>query len=129
MPVAAFLLLAVAALLPARMAEAASMDGRYQLTPDADCTQSGDAGLLRIEDDVFYGTESQCRMTNPIDVRDMSATLYDMVCVGEGTAWTERAIMVKGAEDQLILVWDGYAFAYPRCPGPTVRPRARPAED
>lgn len=102
------------------------MEGRYKLSPDADCSSEADGSLLKIEEDIFYGTESQCRMTNPVEVRDMSATLYDMICTGEGTAWTERALMLQGAQDELILVWDGYAFAYPRCPGPDVRPQPRP---
>lgn len=129
MPFFAFLVAAVAAFATAGAADAAGMEGRYKLTPEADCARVGQDGFLRIEDDVFYGAESQCRMTNPIDVRDMSATLYDMVCTGEGTAWTERAMMVKGADDELILVWDGYAFAYPRCPGPVSRPQPRPIAD
>jgi hypothetical protein len=108
-------------------AHAADMDGRYMLTREADCSDlSASEGLLRIEDGVFYGAESECRMTNGLDVRGMDAMLYDMVCTGEGLTWQERAMVMRGADGGLILVWDGYAFAYPACPGPLSRPRPRP---
>ena len=76
---------------------------------------------------MLQGEESTCRLTNPVDVRAMRATLYDMLCTGADSTWAERAILMMGAEGDLILVWDGYAFAYPACPKPTIRPRARPA--
>ena len=64
---------------------------------------------------------------NPLDLRDMDATLYDMICTGEGAAWQERAMLMRAASGGLILVWDGYAFEYEACPEPTIRPRPRPA--
>ncbi|RDC74033.1 hypothetical protein DLJ49_04980 [Rhodovulum sp. 12E13] len=123
-PVFAF----AAALALGLPAGAEEYDGRYRIVPGADCAApEGDPGILRIEDDVLYGAESVCRMTDPVDVRDMDATLYDMVCTGEGMAWRERAMLMHGAEDELVLVWDGYAFAYPACPEAPIRPRPRPS--
>ncbi len=119
--------LAGLAALAAPPALAEGYDGRYKLTRDADCAAPlGSEGFLRIEDGVFHGAESQCSMTNPIDVRDMEATIYDMLCTGDGLTWSERAIVMRGAEGDLVLVWDGYAFSYPACPRPTMRPRPRP---
>lgn len=118
---------AALAALAAPPALADDYDGRYKLTRDADCAAPlGAEGFLRIEDGVFRGAESQCSMTNPIDVRGMEATLYDMLCTGDGLTWSERAIVMRGAEGDLVLVWDGYAFSYPACPKPTMRPRPRP---
>ena len=122
---AARLALAALLALPAP-AQAQDMEGLYKATPEADCDAPGGEGLLAIEDDVFRGFESTCRMTNPLEVRDMDATLYDFVCTAGGTVWQERAIVVEGAAGELILVWDGYAFAYPACPRPPLRPRPRP---
>ncbi len=122
------LLLAAAAVLAfGTPAQAQDYDGRYRIAPEADCSApTGSPGFLRIEGGTLYGAESVCRMTEPVDVRDMDATLYDMVCTGEAAAWRERALVMRGAEDELVLVWNGYAFAYPACPAPPVRPRARP---
>ena len=116
-------LLALAGTLPAA---AAGLEGRYKLTESARCDAEDGAGLLRIEDGVLYGAKSRCRMTSPSAVRDMNATFYDMICIGEGTGWEERAMLMRAASGGLILVWDGYAFEYEACPVPPVRPRARP---
>jgi len=119
--------LACAVLALAAAPVCADYDGRYRLSPDADCSDlSTSEGLLRIDEGVFEGAESACRMTDPLAVRGMDATLYDMVCTGEGLTWTERAMLMRAADGGLILVWDGYAFAYPACSGPLVRPRPRP---
>jgi hypothetical protein len=92
-------------------------DGSYRATPETDCALSeGERAPLRIKDDVFYGLESRCAMTNPVPVRDMDAMLYDMDCAGEGEAWRARALFMRAAEGGLVMVWDGYAFQYGRCP-------------
>ncbi len=93
-------------------------DGVYRLTAESDCARVGDAdGALRIEDNLFQGIESECQMTRPVDVVDMDATLYTMECKAEGENWIERAMLMKSAEDDgLIMLWNGYAFRYDRCP-------------
>ena len=111
----------------AAAAGAEARDGRYKMTSDARCDGPDEAGILRIEDGILHGAESRCRMTNPLDVRDMDATLYDMVCIGEGTGWEERALLMRAASGGLILLWNGYAFEYEACPVPPRRPRPRPA--
>lgn len=106
------------------MALAGPYDGTYKQAANADCGLVGvDGGSLRIADGIFYGVESQCRMTRPVNVVDMEATLYTMQCTGEGTVWTERAMLMKpagsgeaGTPDGLIMVWNGYAFVYEGCP-------------
>lgn len=108
----------LAAALPAT-AMADQFDGLYRLTPEADCALTGqEGGALKIEDGVFYGVESRCVMTRPVNVRDMDAVLYDMECGGEGTTWVERALFMTAADGGLIMVWNGYAFKYDRCDAP-----------
>jgi hypothetical protein len=52
-----------------------------------------------------------------VNVIDMDATLYNMQCSGEGQYWDERAMMMKARDStDLIMIWDGYAFRYSRCP-------------
>lgn len=108
--------LALAALL-AGGAAAAPYDGTYRLSRDADCTKIGEeGGALRIADGLFEGIDSECRMTRPVDVVDMDATLYTMECSAGDTRWSERALLMRAAEDDgLIMLWDGYAFRYERC--------------
>lgn len=112
--------LAVVLTLGAATAVAAGpFDGTYRQNANAECGLVGsDGGALRIAGGIFYGVEMQCRMSRPVDVVDMDATLYTMECSGEGQQWTERALLMKSAENEggLIMVWNGYAFKYSRCP-------------
>ncbi len=102
--------------LPAA-ATAGPYDGVYKQTANAECSLVGaDGGSLKIEEGIFYGVEVQCRMTAPVDINDMDATIYTMECSGEGQTWTERAIMMSDkASDGLYMIWNGYAFRYDRC--------------
>lgn len=107
----------VLALLPVA-ASANPFDGVYKQNENADCALIGiDGGALEIRDGIFYGVESECRMTRPVNVVDMDATLYTMQCTGEGSVWTERAMLMTPADDPdgLIMVWDGYTFVYSGC--------------
>lgn len=104
------------ALIPA-VAGAGPYDGVYKQTANAECSLVGvDGGSLKIESNIFYGVEVECRMTNPVDLVDMDATLYEMQCSGEGETWTERAMLMSDAEETgIYMIWDGYAFRYDRC--------------
>ena len=107
-------------------------DGIYKQTANAECALIGvDGGALEIRDSIFYGVEVECRMTRPVNVNDMDATLYTMQCSGEDQSWTERAMMMKPAEGEgLIMVWNGYAFAYDAClPEDTVEEAAEGATE
>lgn len=98
---------------------AGEFDGVYKQGPASDCALLGvDGGALMVRDGIFHGVEMQCRMENPVDVRDMDAVLYDMECSGEGSVWSARALFMKAADGGLIMVWNGYAFHYDRCPDP-----------
>ena len=52
-----------------------------------------------------------------MQVVDIEATLYNMQCAGEDAAWSERAMLMNDKESGgLIMIWNGYAFRYDRCP-------------
>ena len=94
-----------------------TFDGTYKLTVNAECALVGvDGGALKIEDEIFYGVEVECRMTNPVEIEGMTATVFDMTCIGEDSTWEERAILMIDAQAPgLYMIWDGYAFRYERC--------------
>lgn len=106
----------VAALFAAGLAGAAEFDGLYRAAPTVDCNIVGvEGGALKIEGDTFVGVEVTCRMTRPVNVRDMGAQLFDMACEAGERAFTERAMLMHAADGGLIMAWDGYAFKYDRC--------------
>ena len=111
---------AVLATALATSATAGPYDGVYKQAANAECAMVGvDGGSVRIADDIFYGVEVECRMTDPVNVLDMDALLYTMQCSGEDTLFSERAMLMNKAQgDGIIMVWDGYAFVYDRCPAP-----------
>jgi hypothetical protein len=103
-------------LVPAVLA-AAPYDGVYRQTANAECALIGvDGGSVRIAAGIFYGVETQCQMTRPVDVNGMEATLYTMECVADGEQWTERAMLMRTADGEgLYMIWDGYVFVYSIC--------------
>ncbi len=108
-------------LIPA-ISAAAPYDGSYLQVANGNCANVGqESGALKIADGIFYGVEVQCRMTRPVNVVDMDATLYTMNCSNDDENWSERAMLMLSKEtDGLIMVWNGYAFKYDRCPEATV---------
>lgn len=99
-------------------ATAGPFDGVYRLTANSDCGLIGvDGGAIAIEDGLFRGVESNCRMENPVQILEMNAKLYNLHCTGEGSIWSERVmLMEKATGDGILMIWDGYAFVYDRCP-------------
>ncbi|MBQ1202696.1 MAG: hypothetical protein IIX61_02645 [Loktanella sp.] len=93
-------------------------DGVYRQTANAECALIGaNGGSIRIASGIFYGVDMQCRMTRPVDVSGMNATLYTMDCTGEGEQWTERAMLMPTPDQNgLYMIWDGYVFVYSLCP-------------
>ena len=103
------------------LAAATPYDGTYRQTANAECALVGvDGGSLKIEAGIFYGVELECRMTRPVQVVNMDATLYTMNCSGDDQIWTERAMIMNDGQDDggIIMIWDGYAFRYTRCDEP-----------
>ncbi len=105
------------------MALAGPWDGAYRQGSDTDCTRFGvEGGAIRIQDNTFYGNEAICHMRQPVEVRNMNATLYDMYCEGylgeDGLPpepWEARMMMMRGPDEGLYMIWDGYAFQFERC--------------
>ncbi|MDB4213741.1 hypothetical protein N9741_02600 [Octadecabacter sp.] len=68
------------------------------------CTMVGyDNADLEIFDNTIAFIETQCVLTEPTAIRDMSeGILYDAKCTGEGETWTERMMMYE--------IFDGVAI-------------------
>lgn len=98
-------------------AAAGSFDGVYKQTPQASCSAIGqEDGSLKISGGIFTGVDVECLMTRPVSVVKMDAKLFTMQCVGDDSRWEERAMLMHAADGGLIMVWNGYAFQYQRCP-------------
>ena len=70
---------AFALALLATPALAGPYDGTYKQAANSECGLVGvDGGAVRIEEDIFYGVEAECRMSDPVNVIDMDALLYSM---------------------------------------------------
>ncbi|MBO6853033.1 MAG: hypothetical protein JJ872_04625 [Marivivens sp.] len=112
--------LAIAIMLAPAALLAGPFDGIFRQAANAECGLVGvDGGALEIRDNVFHGVESRCEMTRPVNVDRMDAILYTLECAGEGTTWSERVMMMNAADnDDIFMIWDGYAFRYSRCPEP-----------
>lgn len=88
----------------------------YPEYEDWDCTSVGsDGGALAIQGDIFYRLENQCRLTNPTAVSGMDAELYDVECLGEGTEFSYR-LMILRLPEGVALIQDGNVFNLKSCP-------------
>lgn len=101
-------------------ADAGQFDGRYALDPAARACVFGEGDVagagFRIENGRFFGVESECRLANPTNIRDMDAMLFDLQCTGEGMEWSDRIFLMKMDDGSLLRVVNGLAFTNPPCP-------------
>lgn len=92
-------------------------DGVFKQVANADCGLVGlDGGSVEIKDNIFRGVDVDCDMSDPVNVVNMDATLFNMNCSGSDQVWTERAMLMRDKETNgLIMIWNGYAFVYDAC--------------
>ena len=108
-----------AALGLATSAAAGPFDGIYRPAGDWaagwDCrTVGSDGGALAIRDGRFFGVENVCALTNPVQVRDMNAVLFDGECTGEGMTYSER-LMLMAIPGGVAVIRDGSVSELRRC--------------
>lgn len=68
------------------------------------CSDVGsDGGAMAVQDGWFYGVESACKLTNPVNVRDLPATLFDAECSAEGETYTQRVMLMSTARGVVLV--------------------------
>lgn len=55
----------------------------------------GCIGPSRIEEREFHTCEELCVLTNPVDIRGMDATLYDVDCRGDWGGYEQRMLFMR----------------------------------
>lgn len=106
------LIAGILAMVSATSAGAIALDGTY----DLDCSAEMSDMRVTIEGDRIRFWETRCRLTDPVNIRDMEgAVLYDAVCTGEGVDWTERMLLMPSMDGGLIRLGRGVAVTYDRC--------------
>jgi hypothetical protein len=94
------------------LAHAQDFSGRYHLET---CSAGHLEGGMTISGDRVEFYETTCFLTNPVALRDLGdATLFDLVCSGEGESWSFRALLMQ-AHDGLVFLRDGQVGTYARC--------------
>jgi hypothetical protein len=71
--------------------------------------------VIKVEENTLFGVEATCDMTNPVNVNDMDAILYDMQCENGDESFQDRAMFMQAADGGLFLIWNGFAFKYDSC--------------
>ena len=102
-------------------ASVTQFDGEYSYTdgPPSECIITGadvqNAGF-RISMGVYFGIELSCRLSNPVNVRGMTAVLFDFQCSGEGMEWEERVLLQRLNDGRLLMAYEDWATIYHPCP-------------
>lgn len=73
-----------------------------------------DGGAVAVRNNVLYGVESYCELTNPTNVRGISAVLYDAVCAAEGSEYSYRVMLMTHPEG-IFVVQDGFVADWRQC--------------
>lgn len=115
--------LAPAALIAATLlplaAPAGPFDGRYRPNYDWaeswDCKSAGvPGGALMISGDTYLAPGADCTLSNPVEVRDMTAVLYDISCKSPDGPERQR-VMILAHEFGIYVVADGLVLDWLRC--------------
>lgn len=103
----------------AATAQTGPYDGDWTIGDPAACAVGMDNTnfAFRIADGQIRGVESACRMTNPVEIRGLGATLFDMECAGEGESWSYRNFLMIDRQGDLIMINDGDVSILSRCTG------------
>jgi len=101
------------------VAGAGPFDGLYRPNYDWasawDCASVGqDGGALAVEGLTLRAVENTCTLSDPVEIRDMEAVLYDASCAGEGEESAGR-IMLMAHAFGIYVIRDGFVLDWISC--------------
>jgi hypothetical protein len=76
-----------------------------------------DAGAIAVGNGRFEGAENSCTLANPVNVRDMQATLHNAACSAQGVVTQEWIMLKQAARGGIWLIRDGWAVRLSVCDG------------
>lgn len=112
-------------------AQTDTIDGDWAFgNPDACVLAAGNAdAALRLRAGVAVYGDTECRLANPVEVRGMTAVLYDMECAGGGDTWSYRALFMLDDDGKLVMLTGSEQRVLPRCTAEAqAAPQTPPAE-
>lgn len=59
--------------------------------------------MLEITETTFFDYEDTCKLSNPVNIRDMVGILLDTSCDGEGGKTTGRILITTEGADMIML--------------------------
>lgn len=107
-------------LMAAGAAQAGPFDGTYIPRGKGgsfwNCVYNGqEGGAIWIEDNWYHPIEDPvCRLTNPVQVRDMPAVLFDLECGDDNKAGNERVMFVR-RPGGMFEVRSGWMVDWEKC--------------
>lgn len=109
----------ILALIWPAAAGAGPFDGLYRPNYDWalawDCKSVGeDGGALEVADTILRAVDNTCTLSDPVEIRDMEAVLYDAACNGAGGA-SEGRIMLMAHDFGLYVIRDGFVLDWISC--------------
>lgn len=121
-------IIAVLSLMPSALAES-RFDGLWKrvpiVLPDGtaidpySCSADEAEGTIPIEGNKYGDPESNCTMSNPVSVRGLDATLFDVTCRGEWGSRTQRELLMlyrdTDDQDRLLMVRPNGVAELERC--------------
>ncbi|HHC29848.1 MAG TPA: hypothetical protein ENK80_04705 [Rhodobacterales bacterium] len=111
--------LTLTALLLPLAAPAGPFDGRYRPNYDWaeswDCRSAGaPGGALMISGDTYLAPGANCTLSDPVEVRDMTAVLYDIACDGPDGPERQR-VMILAHAFGIYVIAEGLVLDWLRC--------------
>lgn len=71
--------------------------------------------MLEFTETTYFGFEDTCELTNPVNIRDMDAVLFDAVCNGEGGEKTSRLMIAAEGDERIMLHQHGFTTIFETC--------------
>ena len=109
------LAIALSGLSNMAIAQTLAFEGAWAQNPEICNATNTDLVPMRISKTTIQFYESQCALTEPVNIRDMNGQLFDFVCAGEGETWSHRGLLLLNADGTLTYASNGQSLILQRC--------------